>query len=49
MVTPDHHPVSTLARGKWNDNANVEFIKPKGYFPGMGTGFLPGETLPGVI
>ena len=34
--------------GKW-DNNNVKILKPPGYYPGSGTGFLPGETFPGVI
>ena len=31
----------------WNNPKNVIKIKPPGYTPGEGTGFLPGEPLPG--
>jgi RHS repeat-associated protein len=31
----------------WNNSANVVKVKPPGYVPGQGTGFLPGEKIPG--
>jgi filamentous hemagglutinin len=31
----------------WNNGKNVEKLKPEGYTPGEGTGFLPGEPFPG--
>ena len=33
----------------WGDSVkNTEILKPNGYSPGTGTGFLPGETFPGI-
>jgi hypothetical protein len=32
----------------WNNPNNVIKVKPPGYVPGEGTGFLPGETFPGL-
>ncbi len=32
----------------WNNKRNVTKIKPPGYKPGQGTGFLPGEKFPGT-
>lgn len=31
----------------WNNNNNIIKIKPENYYPGSGTGFLPGELFPG--
>lgn len=36
-------------KDKSNDNENIEIIKPPNYKPKAGTGFLPGETFPGII
>ncbi len=45
-----HYHVETRRnpQGKWKENSNVEIIKPDNYEPGMGTGFLSGETFPGA-
>lgn len=32
----------------WNNSKNILKIKPKGYTPGSGTGFLPGKLFPGI-
>ena len=32
----------------WNNPKNVQKVLPPGYKPGQGTGFLPGEPIPGM-
>ena len=32
-----------IPQGKWK-NDNIEIVKPPNYKPGIGTGFVPGET-----
>jgi hypothetical protein len=32
----------------WNNPNNVQKVLPPNYQPGHGTGFLPGETFPGM-
>jgi hypothetical protein len=46
-----HYHIETRRNpsGSWKKNQNIELIKPNGYEPGTGTGFLPGETFPGII
>ena len=45
-----HYHVETRAdpTKSWNNKKNVIKIKPVGYQPGQGTGFLPGEKFPGA-
>lgn len=46
-----HYHVETRrdpSKSTWRHD-NREVIKPQGYVPGMGSGFLPGETFPGVM
>lgn len=46
-----HYHVESLrdtTRG-WRNKNNIEIIKPPGYHDGMGTGFLPGESFPGLL
>ena len=45
-VDPHYH-VDTKPSGTGNKNFTT--IKPPGYIPQYGTGFLPGETFPGQI
>lgn len=51
---PRHHGVHyhveyTIDASKsWNNKNNVIKFHPNGYTPGSGSGFLPGETFPGL-
>ena len=43
-----HYHVETRVdpNKSWNNKKNVTKVKPPGYQPGDGTGFLPGEEFP---
>jgi RHS repeat-associated protein len=51
--SPRHHgqhyhvEVRKDPKVSWNNKSNVDKVKPEGYKPGEGTGFVPGEQLPG--
>lgn len=45
-----HYHIETRRNPKtsWKKDDNIEILKPPGYTPGSGTGFLPGEFFPGL-
>lgn len=54
LINPRHHGQHYHIENRrdpsrrWGRRDNIEKIKPEGYKPGDGTGFMPGETFPGV-
>ncbi|MGA8165135.1 MAG: hypothetical protein WB791_08955, partial [Waddliaceae bacterium] len=53
MYNPRHHgqhyhiDIRRDPKVSWNNRNNIIKLKPEDYFPGSGTGFLPGEQFPG--
>lgn len=43
-----HVEIKTKPGGSWNNPNHYYKVKPPGYTPGVGTGFLPGEAFPGA-
>ena len=37
-----------MTHASWGNPKNVGKIKPPDYVPGSSTGFLPGESFPGI-
>lgn len=47
---PHYHVEIRIDPSKsWNNANNVTKLKPPGYAPGEGTGFVPGERFPGCV